>query len=635
MPGPAGPSSRLSSVDEPSPAPHLVGVSPSQPRRYQTFFAELKRRQVFKAAAVYGGVAFVVMQAADFLVPALRLPEAGATAIALLGVLGFPIALALAWAFELTSEGVQREIPAAAGELEAIVAAPMARRWPAGIFALAGILLLLGGGWWVLLRDAGPAKAENLEPVAALAAVAPKSIAVLPLVNMNQDPETEWFSDGITEDIITQLTKIRDLKVISRTTVMRYKGEQEKTLREIGEELGVASLVEGSVRQQGDRVRITAQLIDAATDEHLWAETYDRQMTDVFAIQSDVAQKIAAALEATLSPEERARIDAEPTENLEAYNLYLKGRYFWNQRTQGALWRAVENFESAIAADSGYALAYAGLADAYQILALSVYSGGPPTELVPRAKDAILRALELDPELAEAHATLAFIRCWFDRDWSAAGRAFERMVELGPNYATGREYYSLYLAALGRHEEAFAEARRSRELDPLSPIINAVVGFDFHMARRHDDAIRAFDRTLEIEPGFWFALIFSADAHAAKQMIDEAVELAERAVTNSSRAPFALGILARIYGQAGRRDDALRVLAELDRRSETEYVSPFHQALAYVGLGQKDEAFELLHRTVDERDFTIAMLNEWWIFDPLRSDPRFDELVRMIVLEPR
>ena len=206
-------------------------MTPNQPRRYQTFFAELKRRQVFKVAAVYGGVAFVVMQAADFLVPALRLPDAVATVIALVAVLGFPIALALAWAFERTPEGVQREAQAAVGELEAIVAAPVARRWPAGIFALAGVLLLMGGGWWVLLRDAGSAGAEDLEPVTASAAVAPKSIAVLPLVNMNQDPETEWFSDGITEDIITQLSKIRDLKVISRTTMMRYKGEREKTLR--------------------------------------------------------------------------------------------------------------------------------------------------------------------------------------------------------------------------------------------------------------------------------------------------------------------------------------------------------------------------------------------------------------------
>ncbi len=295
----------------------------------------------------------------------------------------------------------------------------------------------------------------------------------------------------------------------------------------------------------------------------------------------------------------------------------------------------MENFESAVAADSGYALAYAGLADAYQLLGTSAYTGGPPTELVPKAKDAILRALELDPELSEAHATLAFIRFWFDRDWAAAGRAFERMIELGPNYATGREYYSIYLTALGRHEEAIAEARRSRELDPLSPIINAVVGMDLDIARRHDEAIRAIERTLEIEPGFWVALIISANAHAAKSMVDEAVDFAERGVNNSGRAALALGFLARIYGQAGRRDDALRVLAELDRRSETEYISPSWPALVHVGLGQKDEAFELLNRAIDERDFFVTFLNDWWVFDPLRSDPRFEELVRRIGLEPR
>ncbi len=342
------------------------------------------------------------------------------------------------------------------------------------------------------------------------------------------------------------------------------------------------------------------------------------------------------AFEQTMEVErksERARIEAESTENLEAYNLYLRGRHFWSQRTPGALWQAVENFESAIALDSGYALAYAGLADTYQLLGLSAYSGGPPTELVPKAKDAILRALELDPELAEAHATLAFIRYWFDRDWAGAERAFQRMIELGPNYATGREYYSFYLTALGRHEEAIVEAQRSRELDPLSPIINAVVGLDLDIARRHDEAIRAIERTLEIEPGFWVALTFSANAHAALSMFDEAVDFAERGVNNSGRAAWALGILGRIYGQAGRRDDALRVLAELDRRSQTEYISPFDQAMVYVGLGQKDKAFELLSRTVDERDFAITLLNQWWIFDPLRSDPRFAELVRRIGLE--
>ncbi len=604
-------------------------MTPNQPRRYQTFFAELKRRQVFKVAAVYGGVAFVVMQAADFLVPALRLPDAVATVIALVAVLGFPIALALAWAFERTPEGMQREAQAAVGELEAIVAAPVARRWPAGIFALAGVLLLMGGGWWILLRDADSAGAEDLEPVTASAAVAPKSIAVLPLVNMNQDPETEWFSDGITEDIITQLAKIRDLKVISRTTMMRYKGEREKTLREIGEELGVATVVEGSVRRVGDRVRITAQLIDAGTDEHLWAESYDREMTDVFAIQSDVAQKIASALEATLSPEEKERIEREPTENLEAYNLYLQGRYFWNKRTPEGLRTAIEYFEEALELDPNYAPAWVGLADSYSIMADWGYVS--PQEAYDKAKSAALRALEIDPTLGEAHIAFASILAGFEWDVAKARAEYGAGLELSPGYATGHQWYGSLLSNLGRHDEAVRELERALELDPLSLIINQVMGWVLRAAGEHERAIQQLQKAQQLDPNFAGAYQEIGFTYEDMGALEDAIAAYQRALELSEKL-LGIGELGHIYGVMGRTEEALEMLRELEEQAKARYVSPIEFAIIHAGLGEKDVAFEWIERGLEEGDPTL----HWRLDTPglaeLQPDPRYAQLLSRLGL---
>ncbi len=595
-----------------------------RPRPYQRFFAELKRRRVFKVAAVYGAVAFAVMQAADFLVPALRLPDSVATAIALVSILGFPLALVLAWAFEMTPEGVQRERPPASGELESIVAQPRARRWPAGILALAGVILMVGGGWWVLGREAGGGDATG---ASAQAAVDRRSIAVLPFANMSGDPNNEYFSDGITDDIITHLSKLSDLKVISRTSAMRYK-KTDKSLREIAGELGVATILEGGVQRAGDRVRINAQLIDAGTDEHLWAEQYNRELTDVFAIQSDVALQIAGALQAQLSPDERGRVERRPTESLEAYNLYLQGRYFWNKRTREGLETAIEYFQQAIDLDRQYALAWVGLADAYTILADWGYLS--PEQTAAEAAAAVRKALEIDSSLGEAHIALAQIK-GHEWDWPAATAAFQRGLRLSPGYASGHQWYGTHLAMLGRRDEGIREVEQARQLDPLSLIINMNVGMALRWAGEHDRADAAFRRTLALDSSFVGAYQELGFLHEEQSEFPEAIAAYQRAL-HLSDGFIGYAELGHLYGATGRSSEALEMLGKLEDEAKARYVAPVEFAVIHAGLGRTDEAFAWLEEAYRRRDSTLS----WRILTPgvdeLRSDPRFADLLRRMGL---
>ncbi len=597
-----------------------------RPRRYQTLFAELKRRQVFKVAAVYGAVAFVVMQAADFLVPALRLPDGVATGIALVAILGLPLAVALAWAFEMTPEGVQRERPASSAELESIVAQPRGRRWPAGILALAGVVLVAGGGWWVLGRDAGAGDGSGA-PAAVADSPDRRSIAVLPFANMSGDPDNEYFSDGITDDIITHLSKLSDLKVISRTSVMRFK-QTDKGLREIAAELGVATILEGGVQRIGDRVRINAQLIDALTDEHVWAEQYNRELIDVFAIQSDVALQIAGALQARLSPDERGRVERRPTENLEAYNLYLQGRFFWNKRTREGLETAIDYFERAIDLDPEYALAWVGLADAYSILADWGYVSFE--EILGEAKAAATKALEIDETLGEAHIALAQIRA-HEWDWPTATSEFERGLRLSPGYASGHQWYGSHLGIVGRLQEGIREMERARELDPLSLIINSNVGMLLNWAGRHDESEAALRRALELDPDFVGAVQELGFTFEAQSKFEDAIEAYRRALELSGGL-IGRAELGHVYGVMGRRAEALEMLGRLEEEAAVRYVAPVELAILNAGLGNTDAAFAWLEEGYRRRDATLT----WRIQTPglreLRSDPRFADLLRRLGL---
>jgi serine/threonine protein kinase/Tfp pilus assembly protein PilF len=455
------------------------------------------------------------------------------------------------------------------------------------------------------------------------------SVAVLPFRNLSPDPENEFFADGITEDVIAQLSKIRSLKVISRGSVMRFKG-REQSLREVGIALDVGTLLEGSVRRAGSRVRIVAQLMDAETDRHLWSETYDRELTDIFAIQSDVALHIAEALQAELTQDERSRIGVEPTEDVEAYRLYLLGRSCLLRWTTDGVEQGIGYLRQAVARDPEYALAHATLAYAYIEIALGMVGTLPATEAMERARAAVGRALALDPGLAEAHAMLGFLRFAGDYDWPGAEAAFKRAIELNPNNGDTYDTYGLMLAALGRYEEALAAQRRAHELDPLAHRHDAAT--TLIRAGRYEEAIRHVTRVIELEPDFINARATLGWAYLLSGMPDEGIAQLEQAVALAPESTLLHSQLGQAYGRVGRTADAREVLARLKAMSQQRYVSPYHLAYVYTGLGELERAMDWLERAYQERAGGIYGIRASFLFTALRGHPRFAALLRKMNL---
>jgi serine/threonine protein kinase len=456
-----------------------------------------------------------------------------------------------------------------------------------------------------------------------------KTIAVLPFNNMSGNPDDEYFCDGMTEDILTQLGKISALRVISRTTMMQYKGTK-KTMREICAELNAGIVLEGSVRRSAGQVRITAQLIDARNDEHLWAETYDKELKQIFAIQSDVAQEIAKALQARLSPAEQERIEKKSTDNFEAYDLYLKGRYYWNKRLPADLKKGIELFHQAIRKDSNYALAYAGLADSYTILGnFNLYS---PRETYPKAKTAALKALAIDNTLAEAHASLGFAIMNYDWDWATAEKELKLAIAINPNYPTARCWYAFLLTMRGRFEEAALVRTKAIELDPLSPVINADIGLTLYFARRYDEAIGQYRKTLEIDPTFVLANIPLAGAYEQKKMYTEAIgtlQTLTMALSFASiRHPIPILVLGHVYAMSGRAEDANNMLELVEEMSTSQYVAPYWMGVISIGLGKRNEALNWLEKAFQEHDGSMVFLKVDPVFDSIRSEPRFITLLK-------
>jgi len=457
------------------------------------------------------------------------------------------------------------------------------------------------------------------------------SIAVLPFTNLSADPEQEYFCDGMAEEIINALTHIEGLRVVARTSAFAFKNKHED-IRDIGRKLNVKTLLEGSVRKAGSRLRITAQLVNVTDGYHLWSERYDREMEDVFAIQDEISLAIVDRLKVNLLGEEKAALVKRYTDNLEAYNLYLKGRYFWNRRSEGGLQRAIEFFQQAIEKDPSYALPYTGIADCYNILGWYGYIS--PKKAFPRAKTAAEKSLKMDDTLAEAHTSLAAVREFYDWDWLAAEREYKRAIDCNESYASVHHRYAEYLSYMGRHEESIAEIKRAQELDPLSLPINTVVGEVYYYARQYDQAIEASQRTIEMDPSFVVAHFFLAFAYAQKAMYDEAIAEARKAMELSGEGiPIFVALLGTIYSYSGKRDEAEKVLDELYELSKQRYVSPFYIALIYVGLSQKDQAFEWLEKAYDEHDHALETLKVDPMLDSVRSDPRFKALLKKMGLE--
>jgi serine/threonine-protein kinase len=455
------------------------------------------------------------------------------------------------------------------------------------------------------------------------------SVAVLPFLNLSADPENEFFADGITEDVIAQLSKIRSLKVIARGSVMRFK-TRDQSLREIGMTLDVATLLEGSVRRAGSRVRIVSQLIDAETDRHLWAETYDRELTDIFAIQTDVALQIAAALKAELSPEERTRIRKEPTDDVEAYQLYLQGKHCLTRWTREGVDQGLKFLEQAIARDPEYALAYATIGWSYTELALAVAGSDPPEEAFPRAKAAVARALEIDSGLAEAHAVLGHIKYACDYDWAGAEAEFKRAIELNPNTGEVYDFYGLMLSSLGRYDEAIELQRRAHALDPLAHRMDLVT--TFLRAGRYDEALRAVTRVLEVEPGLALAHATLGWIHLMTGKPEQGISALERAVALSPESTLFLAQLGQALGQVGRTEQAREILRRLEEVSRRRHVSPYHMAYVYTGLGEQEQALDWLERAYEQRSGGVFGVKGSFLFASLRSQPRFQALLRKMNL---
>jgi serine/threonine protein kinase/Flp pilus assembly protein TadD len=455
----------------------------------------------------------------------------------------------------------------------------------------------------------------------------PRSVAVLPFLNLSADPENEYFADGITEDVIAQLAKIRALDVISRTSVMPFNGRQHG-LREIAARLQVATLLEGSVRRAGDRVRIVAQLIDAATDQHLWAETYDRQLTDIFAIQTEVALHIAAALEAELSPDEKARIGREPTSDLRAYQLYLEGRNCFIRYTPDGVRQAIKHFEQAIERDPRYALAYAAVGMAF--LELGEIGALRPDEAYPRAANAAARAIALDPELGEAHCVAGFCKQAIDFDWAGAEAEFKRALELSPSSADTYDLYGRMCSALERYDEAIAMQQRAQDLDPLAH--PADVATSLLRAGRYDEALEAARRAVALGRDYARGHATLGWAQFKLGRIDEGLAALERAVALSPGETLWRSQLGEAYGLAGKAERARAILRDLEAQASTGYVAPNHLAYVHTGLGEHDRAMDCLERAFEQQAGTVYGIRGSFLFAPLRSHPRFVGLLRRMHL---
>jgi TolB-like protein/Tfp pilus assembly protein PilF len=487
------------------------------------------------------------------------------------------------------------------------------------LFAAAALLTAVAAiGFWIYSRQA---------PVTPSG----KSIAVLPFENLSEEKGNAYFADGIQDEILARLSKIADLKVISRTSTQKYKSAPDN-LPVIAKQLGVTNILEGSVQKSADRVRVNVQLINALTDAHLWSDIYDRKLTDIFAVESDIAKTVADTLEAKLSGLERRAIAARPTENSEAYQLYLKGRFFWNKRTGQDLKVALDYFQKAAAADPNYAAAYAGIGDTCMLIPL--FSAGTPKEYFPKAETAARHAIELDETNAEGHAALANT-LFLEMNFTESEKEFRRAIEVNPNYAAAHHWFgNSLLASLGKFDEAIAEGKRSVELDPLSLINNADLGSTYMVARRYDDAIAQLQRTLALDENFYYAHWNLGETLYYKGDLAGCIRECEKAHELDQEDSEPLALLARAYITAGRKADGLKILDQLNEKARHTYVHRGLFAMIYAALGDKSKAIQLLEDEYENQDvFDLAGMKTDPRLDPLRDEPRFQALLKKLGLD--
>jgi serine/threonine protein kinase/tetratricopeptide (TPR) repeat protein len=467
-------------------------------------------------------------------------------------------------------------------------------------------------------------------PRAAAPGTAVDSLAVLPFLNQSGDPDAEYLSDGITETIIDNLSQLPSLRVMARSTVFSYK-DRDVDPRRVGQELGIRAVLTGRLLQRGDTLVIRAELVDASDGSRLWGGHYDRSLDDLLAVERDLAREISEKLRLKLSGKEKRRLAKRHTENAEAHQAYLKGRFIWNRWTLEGMEAAINHFERALALDPDYALAYAGLADSYSVL--GNIKALPPDEAYGKAKMAALEGLALDNGIGELHASLGFVQRFYAWDWDAAQREFEQAIQLTPGYATGHRWYAQFLSGMARHDEAIVEAEKALELDPLSLSIHTAVGDVYFYARRYDEAIGYYQRALEMDPQFQAAHTDLARAYEHKGMYEEAIEEFRIGADLAPKGPPEPSSgLAHVFARMGRRDEALQIIEELKDLAGRRYVSPYGIASIYACLGETDLALEWLEKAYADHDQTLVFIKVHPRLDPLRSDPRFEDLLRRMNL---
>jgi len=598
----------------------------------RNFFAELKRRNVYKVAIAYAVVSWLLIQAASIFLPAFDAPPWVMKLFIIVIIFGFPMALIFSWAFEITPEGIKLE-----SEVES--SKSIKRRAGRKIVAMTIALAVVAAGLFVYqmvgrdrwARRSNVETAESGRPTVAAGSlrIPNKSIAVLPFVNMSADKNDEYLSDGMTEELINVLAKVPGLRVPGRTSCFAFKGKNEEDIfRKVGDQLHVGTVLEGSVRKAGDKLRVTAQLINVSDGYHLWSKDYDGDVKDILNFQSNVAEQVVQALQVKLGGEGTRVLAKKPTENPEAHRLYLLGRYEFAKYTQTGWNNAIRYYEQALKLDPNYALAYCGLADNYAYMGSVMM---PEKEAIAKEKEFAQKALELDPELAEAHMSFA-LTLVADYDWRNGLKEFDRALDLNPNLAFAYELQSWTLNGLGRFDEAIAKTRKAVELDPLNPFFQMSLSFYQYWARQYDDAIAQAGKTLEMDPNSAISHVLLGLSFLKKG--DTAGAIAE---LEKSKAPdpgaWYQGFLGYAYAISGDRVRAEQALRELEQVAKRQYVSPTAFATIYLGLGQKEKCLDWLEKAYEQQDSACWYLKIDQIYDSVRNEPRFQALVQKIFHE--
>ncbi len=573
------------------------------------FLAELNRRRVFRALIGYGIVAFAVMQIIEPIMHGLHWPEEILSYVVLALALGFPITAGLAWIYDINSGRIERTAPAP-GAIE------LHKRVTATLLLALGFLAAAPGLVIYFLILGGSLRLEQGHPAAMRA----PSIAVLPFLNMSGNSDNEYFSDGITDELIGALANVEGLRVAARTSSFAFKGKN-LIARQIADELGVTHLLEGSVQRHGDRVHVVAQLIDAATGFHAWSRTYDREFREVFLLEDELARSIVDALRPKLLPLIIEPLAPSYTSNTEAHDLYLKGRFFWNKRSPSALEKAAELFQKAIDLDPDFALAHVGLCDS--LIVLPAYGWVSVPQVLPRSSAAAMKALQLRPELAEAHSCLCLVRTR-TFEWDGAEQECRSAIKQRPGYATAHQWYAIMLHSVGRVPEALKEARRAQELDPLSAIISNFVAVELYLGRSYAEALVQARKTVELDPAFSLGHSYLALTYLQLRRGEEALAELEPLAGLGNRYEGERGYA---YARTGRRDQALSLLRQMEERSRKPYVAPSARALVYLGLGDQQHALEWLERAYAELDWRLIYLKADPLFDELRGESRFVEIL--------